>query len=75
MSRAGVEGVGGLVEVFLGDQAHVGAFGEVLAEEPVGVFVGASLPRGLGVTEVDVDSGVDTELGVLGHFFALIPGE
>jgi len=50
-------------------------FGEVLTQEPVGVFVRASLPWGLGVTEADVDAGVDRELGVLSHLFALIPGQ
>ncbi len=50
-------------------------FGEVLAEESVGVLIGASLPRRLGIAEVDVDSGVDAELDVLGHLFALIPGQ
>ena len=39
------------------------------------MFRGASLPRRLGVVEVDVDSGVDTELDVLSHFSALIPGQ
>ncbi len=41
----------------------------------VGVLVGASLPGTLGVTKVDVDTGVDGELGVLGHLFAWIPGQ
>jgi len=31
LSRAGVEGVGGLLEIILGEFGHVGAFGEVLA--------------------------------------------
>ncbi len=35
------------------------------------------VPRchGVRVTEVDLDPGVDGELGVLGHLFALIPGQ
>ena len=41
----------------------------------VGVFVGSSPPRRLGVTEVEVDSGINGELGVLGHLSALIPGK
>ncbi len=32
------------------------------------------LPWTLGITEEHLDSGVDEELGVLGHLFALIPG-
>ena len=36
---------------------EVGAFGEVLAEQTVGVLVGAALPWTLGVAEVDVEVG------------------
>jgi len=64
--------VGGEVEGFLGEGGHVGPFGKVLTEESVGVFVRPSLPRALGIAEVDVDIGVNTELGVLGHLCALI---
>ena len=31
--------------------------------------------QALGVTEEHLDADVDTELGVFGHFFALIPGQ
>src|SRR6266540_2029292 len=55
--------------------AEVGAAGEVLAEQAVGVFVRAALPGAVGVAEVDVDAGVDPQLGVLGHLRALIPGQ
>ncbi len=37
---------------------EVGAFGEVLAEESVGVLVGAALLRRFGIAEVDVDASV-----------------
>ena len=53
----------------------VGAVGEVLAEEAVGVVVGAALPGTLGVAEVDVEVGVCAELCVLGHFGSLVPGQ
>ena len=36
--------MGSLVKVGLGEEAHVGAFGEVLAEQSVGVFVGSPFP-------------------------------
>ena len=39
-----VEFLGDRVEVVLGVCAQVGALGEVLAQEPVGVLVGAALP-------------------------------
>ena len=67
--------MGSLVKIGLGEQAHVGALGKVLAEQSVGVLVGSPLPRRLGVAEEHLDSGVDTELGVLGHLFALSPGQ
>ena len=53
---------------------EVGAFGEILTEETVGVVVGAALPWTLGVAEVDVEVGVCAELSVLGHFGSLVPG-
>ena len=68
---SGVERVSDGVEVVARVSGEVGAFGEVLAKEPVGVLVGASLPWTLGVAEVDVEAGVDAQLGVLGHFAAL----
>ena len=61
-SRASVERVGGSVEVALGESGHIGALGEVLAEQTVGVLFRAPLPRRLRVTEVDLDAGVDREL-------------
>ena len=54
---------------------EVGAFGEVLAEETVGVVVGSTLPWTLRVAEVDVEVGVCAELSVLGHFDSLVPGQ
>ena len=39
------------------------------------VLVGASLPWCLGVAEVDVEVGIYSELSVLGHFGALVPGQ
>src|SRR5690606_32036037 len=52
-----------------------GSFGEELADEAVEVFVAASLPGRVGVAEVDVGAGGDTELEVLGEFGSLVPGE
>ena len=60
-----VECCGDSVQVASGVSAEVGAFGEVLAEETVGVLVGSTLPWCLGVAEVDIEIGVYSELGVL----------
>src|SRR5258708_13973699 len=70
-----VERVGRGVEVVLAVEGEVGALGEVLAEQSVGVLVGASLPGAVGVAEVDVHVGVDAELGMFAPLFALLPGQ
>src|SRR5437773_6061361 len=65
-----VERGGGGVELFLAVSGEVGSLGEVLAEQPVGVLVAASLPGAVRVAEIHVDVGVDGEGQVLGHLFA-----
>ena len=63
------------VEVEVGVEAEVGALGEVLAQEAVGVLVAGALPRGVRVTEEDRDIGVDLDLLSLAQLDALVPGE
>jgi hypothetical protein len=48
------EGGGDGGEVVGAVPGEVGAFGEVLAQQPVGVLVGGALPRALRVAEVDL---------------------
>src|SRR5215475_544838 len=72
---AAVELDGDLVEFVLGVAGQAGAFGEVLAEQPVGVLVGAALPGRVGVAEIDRDAGRDGESRVPGHLAALVPGQ
>jgi len=62
-------------EVLGSVDGQVCALGKVLSQQSVGVLVGASLPRGGGVAEVDRDTGRDLELLVAGHLRALIPGQ
>src|SRR5215475_671701 len=71
---AGVELVGDGVELVLGVGAQVGAFGQVVADQAVGVLVGAALPGRVGVGEVDGDAGGDGEGGVGFHLGAAVPG-
>lgn len=52
-----VEFVGDGVQVGLTERAEVGAFGEVLPEQPVGVFVGAALPGATWLAQVDRHAG------------------
>lgn len=69
--QGGSNGVKGLGPV----QAEVGALGEVLAEEAVGVFVGAALPGAVRIAEVDGQLCEDLQVSVPRHFCALIPGQ
>ena len=54
---------------------EVGALGEVLAQQAIGVLVGAALPRAVRVGEEDLDAGIGLQLGVLGHLLAAVPGQ
>ena len=76
------EGGSGAVVEFVGDGVEVGlvagdggSFGKVAADEPVGVFVGSSLPGAVGVSEEHLHAGVVGEALVAGHFPALVPGQ
>ena len=77
-----VEGGSGAVVELVGDGVEVGlvagdggSFGQVAADEPVGVFVGSSLPGAVGVSEEHIHAGVVGEALVAGHFPALVPGQ
>jgi hypothetical protein len=52
---------------------EVGALGEVLTQEPVGVLVRAALPWAVRVSEEHRDAGLDGERGVGGKFLAAVP--
>ena len=45
----------------------------ILIGFPTDASTAGFLPRRLRITEVDLDTGIDRELCVLGHLFALIP--
>lgn len=73
--RSGVERCGNGVELGPGPSREVGAFGKVLAEDSVGVLVGATLPGTVRVREEHRNPGRCRERGVGGEFLALVPGE
>ena len=62
LSWSAVECVGDRGELLGRVPGEVGASGEVLAKEPVGVLVGAALPRALRIAEVDLQARVDPSL-------------
>src|SRR5207245_7166293 len=70
-----VEFEGDSVEICLAVSGEVGGFGEILAQQAVGVFVRSPLPRRMGVAEVDLHAGVDAELDMARELLAAVPGE
>src|SRR3954451_4094702 len=73
LSRPAVEGDRHGCKVLGAVHAEGGALGKVLAQQPVGVLVRATLPGAVRVADVDRHASLDPELGVLGHFRSLIP--
>ena len=74
------EGGSGAVARLVGDGVEVGlvagdggSFGQVAADESVGVFVGSSLPGAVGVSDKRLHTSVWGEALVAGRFWALIP--
>jgi hypothetical protein len=52
---------------------QAGFFREVLSQQPVGIFVGAALPRALRITEVDFHLRGHREALVFGHLQPSVP--
>ena len=64
-----------LVQMRLRVYRQVGALGEVLSEQAVGVLVGSALPRTSRVTEVNIDVGRQAKPPMIREFLAPIPGQ
>jgi hypothetical protein len=75
LAWAAVEFGGDRVEVVAGVHGQVGALGEVLPQQAVGVLVGAALPRAGRVAEMDRDVRGEGELVAASHLDALVPGQ
>src|SRR3954468_22175532 len=56
-------------------RAEIGAFWEILAQQSVGVLVGATLPWAVRIAEIDLDASVDLQARVLSHLSSLIPSQ
>src|SRR6516165_9733543 len=55
--------------------AEIGAFWKILAQQPVGVLVGAALPWAVRIAEINLHASIDLQAGVLSHLGALIPSQ
>src|SRR4051794_37759812 len=63
----GVEGRCHGDQVVRAVRTEVGPLGEVLAQQPVGILVRATLPGALRIAEVDLKTRVDPQACVLRH--------
>src|SRR5262245_55322368 len=75
LAGPGVQLRSDLVQVLAAAGGQAGALREVLAQQPVGVFVAAPLPRRVRVAEIHRHPGGQADLGVLPHLLALVPGQ
>src|SRR6201997_5892504 len=55
--------------------AEIGAFWKRLAQQSVGVLVGAALPWAVRIAEIDLDASIDLQACVLSHLSSLIPSQ
>ena len=74
LPRTLVQQVLHLLQPVAGHGPEVGVLGEEVPNQPVGVLVGAPLPRGVGVGEVHHHVGLRAEKLVLGHLQAVVVG-
>lgn len=70
-----VQAVGDGVQIGLTVHGKIGALGEVLAQQAVGVLAGAALPGAVRIAEVDVDAALLGQRRVERHRLALVIGE
>src|SRR5206468_12165552 len=75
LARPTVERAGNSGEVGGAVSREIGPFREVPPQQAVRVLVRAALPGAVRVAEVDLKSGVDPQLRVLGHLRSLVPGQ
>jgi len=74
-ARSVVEGLLDCGELLAADLAEVHAFGQVLADQAVGVFIAAALPRAVGIAEEHVDLEPLGQRFVQRHLAALVVGQ
>ena len=74
-SWARVQAMGDGVQLALGVVGQIRPLGEVLAQQPTGVLVGAALPGAVRIGKEDLDREPLGQLLVLGHLFPSIIGQ
>lgn len=67
--------IGDGVKLFVTVVRRIGAFGQVLANQAIGVLVAATLPWAVRIAKVHGHAGADGQLFVQRHLFALVVGE
>ena len=53
-TRSVVQAVGNDVELRLTMHGKVGAFGQILAQQAIGIFTSSALPRAMWIAKIDV---------------------
>lgn len=72
LSQSRIEAQSDLVELGLTADRQVGALGQVLTQQAVGVFVATALPWTVRVGEIHLHAGARSQCGVLAHLLALV---
>jgi len=70
-----VEPPGDGIEFCLRIHGEIDSFREILSQEPIRVFVRATLPRIVRIAEVDLDVGCHGNALMVSHLLAPIPGQ
>lgn len=70
-----VDFIGNGIQLFLAVARQINAFGQVLAHQPVGVLVAASLPWAVWIAKVHGHARVDGQLFEQRHLLSLVVGE
>ena len=70
-----VEHVLDRAELLVRDGGEIEATGQVVTEAVVLALAGGAFPGAVGVAELDLELEVGRELGVFGHFLALVVGQ
>ncbi len=71
-SRPHIQLEGNGIQLFLAGQRQIRSLGEILANQAIDILVAASLPRAMGITEVDGDASILRDSGMPGHLPSLV---